>query len=317
MPLSLEQYAAYLDTRGLHWPAAPRPESAKAKPHLVRLRGLRGVLWNVYGTLLSIGGGEVWFTHPQPFVMQTALDKAVQEFKMWGAMTRRPGPPSEYLSGIYQQALLKQKMASGAGTERLPEVSSERLWESVIRILLQKDYQFDAGFYGSLNEFSRKVAYFFHSSLQGTECYPGAADALLRIKARGLVQGLLADAQPFTPLQLQRGLEAQQPGLRLDDVLDEGLRFLSCELRARKPSERLFRQAKSALAERGVGAEDVLHVGSSVTRDLIPARRAGFRTALFAADKGSLQATPEQLRDPAGRPDVLLTELDQLTEVIP
>jgi FMN phosphatase YigB (HAD superfamily) len=318
MPLSLEQYAAYLERRGLHWPATPEPEPAKARRHLVRLPGVRAVLWNVYGTLLSIAGGEVWFTHPQPFAMQVALDKTVQEFKMWGAMTRRPGQPSDYLAILYEQALLKQKMASSGGSrERILEVSSELVWAAVIKVLCQKDYQFDATFYGSLNEFSRKVAFFFHSCLQGTACFPGAADALLRLKARGLMQGLLADAQPFTPLQLQRGMAVQLPSIRLDDLLDDGLQFLSCEARARKPSERLFRKAQEALAEKGLAPEEVLHIGSNMTRDLLPARRLGFRTALFAGDKGSLQATPEQLKDSAGRPDVLLTDLGQLVELFP
>ena len=316
MPLSLEQYAAHLKHRGCHWPAPPVPESAKAKPHLVRLRGLRAVLWNAYGTLLSINGGEIWFDHPQPFIMETALDRTVQEFKMWGAMTRRPGQPSEYLASIYQQALMREKMASGYG-ERFREVSSERVWEAVIKILMQKDYQFDAGYYGSLNEFSRKVAYFFHACLQGTACYSGAADGLVRTKARGLLQGLLADAQPFTLVQLQCGVAAQEPAAGLDDLIDSDLRILSCEWRVRKPAERLFRQAQMALAEHGVSPDDVLHIGSNVTRDLIPARRMGFRTALFAGDKGSLQATADQLKDPFGRPDVLLTDLDQLAEVIP
>ncbi len=316
MPLSLEQYAAYLERRGCQWPAPPVPEPAKARPHLVRLRGLRAVLWNAYGTLLSVNGGELWFTHPQPFVMQTALERTSQEFKMWGSMTRKPGQPSAYLAEIYQQALLKQKMASSGG-ERFPDISSERVWEAVVKILIQKDYQFDAGFYGSLNEFSRKVAYFFHSCIQGTACYPGASDTLLRVKARGLLQGLLADGQPFTPVQIQRGLAAQDPAARLEDRLDEGLQFLSCDARARKPSERLFRRAQAEVMERGIDPEQVLHVGSNVTRDLVPARRLGFRTALFAGDKVSLQATPEQMKDPPGRPDVLLTELEQLAEVIP
>jgi FMN phosphatase YigB (HAD superfamily) len=317
MPLSLEQYAAYLDKRGLPWPAAPEPEPAKARQHLVKLPGIRAVLWNVYGTVLSIAGGEIWFTHPQAFIMQVALDKTVQEFKMWSSMTRRPGQPSEYLAILYEQALLRQKMAAGGGNERLPEVSSERLWEAVIKILIQKDYKFDATFYGSLNEFARKVAYFFHSSLQGTACYPGAADMLLRIKSRGLLQGLLADAQTFTPLQMQRGLAAQMPDIRLDHLLDDNLRFLSCEMQGRKPSERIFRKVQTALTEQGITPEQVLHIGNSVPRDMIPARRLGFRTALFAGDKGSLQATAEQLKDTAGRPDVLLTDLNQLAEVIP
>jgi hypothetical protein len=50
--------------------------------------------------------------------------------------------------------------------------------------------------------------------------------------------------------------------------------------------------------------------------DLIPAKRLGMKTALFAGDRASLQATPEQLKDPASRPDVMLTELQQIAEVV-
>ena len=40
------------------------------------------------------------------------------------------------------------------------------------------------------------------------------------------------------------------------------------------------------------------------------------KTGLFAGDKASLQATSEQMRDPTTRPDVLLTELTQIADVI-
>jgi hypothetical protein len=181
---------------------------------------------------------------------------------------------------------------------------------------MQKDYKFDASFFGSLNEYSRKVAYFFHASLQATTCYPGAAHALAHVAERGLAQGLLADGQCFTTVQLQRGLEAQAPEARLEQWLTDGLTVLSGDVRARKPSERLFRQALTALAEKGIAPAEVLHVGSRVQQDLVAARRLGMRTALFAGDKTSLQATPEQIKEPASRPDVLLTELEQITSVI-
>ena len=99
-------------------------------------------------------------------------------------------------------------------------------------------------------------------------------------------------------------------------MIDPGLRVLSYEVRGRKPSERLFRQALTALNEKGIGPAEVLHVGSRMTADLVPARRLGMRTALFAGDKASLQATPEQLKDPTVRPDVLLTEPAQIAEVV-
>ena len=42
MPLTLEQYAGYLDTRqDLSWPARVPVEQPKARPHLVRLPGIR------------------------------------------------------------------------------------------------------------------------------------------------------------------------------------------------------------------------------------------------------------------------------------
>ena len=98
MGLTLDQYATYLDTRNLHWPAPPEVEPPKAKPHLKRLPEVRAVLWNVYGTLLSISGGELLFQHPQTVIQKVALDKTVQEFKMWPAMSRKPGQPAEYLA---------------------------------------------------------------------------------------------------------------------------------------------------------------------------------------------------------------------------
>ena len=78
----------------------------------------------------------------------------------------------------------------------------------------------------------------------------------------------------------------------------------------------VYQAALTALNGKGLEASQVLHVGSRVQQDLVPARRLGMRTALFAGDRASLQATPEQLKEPAGRPDVLLTDLSQLTEVV-
>ena len=37
---------------------------------------------------------------------------------------------------------------------------------------------------------------------------------------------------------------------------------------------------------------------------------------LFVGDKGSLQASPDQCKEIASKPDVLLTELSQIAEVI-
>src|SRR5947209_12104538 len=175
MPLSLDEYATQLDSRGLPWPAPPAPVPPKVRPHTPTLEGVRGVLWTVYGTLLAIPEGELKFEVENDFMMNVALDKTIHEFKMWGSMSRKPGQPSEYMREIYKKALDEQRLAPAP--DKYPELLSEKVWEGIIKKLFQKDYQFDSGFYGALNEYAKKVAYFFHASLQGTGPYPNATAA--------------------------------------------------------------------------------------------------------------------------------------------
>lgn len=315
MPLSLDQYATHLDGRNdLNWPAPPDVTAAKARPHLAPIPNVRAVTWSIYGTLLAIGGGDFLFEHPKPFIMDMALDKTIQEFNMWNSMTRKAGQPADYLKQIYADVLRDQSMAGGS---KHPEIHSDKIWHAILKKLLQKDYKFDAGFYGALNEYAQKIAYFFHASLQGTACYAGAADALQTLFQRGIIQGLIADAQCFTTTQLQRGLKQQDGSANLDDLIHPEARALSFKLGVRKPSENLFRHVLTVLRERDIAPEQVLHVGSRIANDIVPARRLGMRTALFAGDTTSLQATAEQLKTPASRPDVLLTDLKQILDVVP
>jgi len=312
MPLTLEQYATYLDTRGLPWPAPPKVELPRVKPHVPHLEGIRAVLWTVYGTLLAVPEGELKFEVSNEFLMNVALDKTIHEFKMWGSMSRKPGQPAEYMREVYKKALDEQRLAPSAGKN--PEVLSEKVWESIIKKLFQKDYAFDAGFYGSLNDYSRKVAYFFHASLQGTGCYDNAATAFKAVS--GLRQGLLADGQCFTAVQLARGIARQDESIKLDDLIPPADRVLSCDHKARKPSDVLFQMAVEKLAGQGVEPSEILHIGNSLPRDISPAKKWGMRTALFAGDRVSLAATAEQLKDPHYRPDAMLTDLGQVAQLI-
>ena len=204
MPLTLDQYATYLDSRDLHWPAPPKVDVPRVKPHLPVIPSIKSILWNVYGTLLAIPGGELAFESDNDFLMNVALDKTIHEFKMWGSMSRKPGQPSEYMREIYRKVLDEQRLA--AADEYGPEIVAEKVWESIIKKLFQKEYKFDATFFGSLTDYSKKVAYFFHASLQGTGCYDDAAHGVAEAAQRGLVQGLLGNGQCFTPTQLARGL---------------------------------------------------------------------------------------------------------------
>lgn len=310
MPLSLEQYVLdHLPGRGLPWPVMPRVESPRAKPSLHPLP-VRAVLWNVYGTLLAVPTGELQFEAQIEFATDAAFDKTVQEFKMWQSMSRKPGAPGAYMKELFKKAFDLVRLTGGG------EVKAELIWDDIVKKLMTKEYSYDAAQYGPPAEYVKKIAYFYHASVQGCGAYPGAAEALRRVSAAGRKQGLLADGQCFTPPQLLKGLQAQDPHLDLGLHLPADLRVLSADVGVKKPGDELFRAALAAVRAKGIAAAEVLHVGSSLTRDIAPAKKLGMKTALFAGDKGSLQATGEQLKDPQFRPDVLLTELPQIAEVI-
>ena len=312
MPLTLEQYVERLGERtDLPWPVAPKIDPPKAKPHLSQFP-VRAVLWTVYGTLVAVPQGELLDVHPQDFVTDAALDKLIKEFKMWNSMSRKPGAPAVHLKESYTKGLSNLRMA-GSGGEKHPEVQFERVWEDIVKKL--RDYNYDVLQYGALPDFAKKMAYFYQASIQGAGAYPGAAKTLNAVSG-GCVQGLLADGQCFTFGQLQRCLKQQDPGFDANAAFPINLRFISAERKAKKPSDTLFKAAAQVCAAQGIKPNEVLHVGSSLARDIAPAKKAGFRTALFAGDKNSLAATPDQLKDPAFRPDVMLTDLPQLLDVI-
>ena len=314
MPLTREQYVERLDARTeLPWPKAPPIDPPKAKPKITQMP-VRCVFWTVYGTLVAVPTGELLFEHSTDFVMDAALDKVIKEFKMWQSMSRKPGAPAAQLKEMYLKALTHLRMA-GSGGEKYPEVQAERAWDDIVKKLQQKEYTFDALTYGSLDDSAKKMAYFFHASIQGSGPYPGAVDAVRMIAEGGRAQGLLADGQAFTAAQLQRCMKVQDPDFETDAYFPAVMRFISGERKAKKPSETLFKLAAQAAAAKGIAPGEVLHVGSNLARDIAPAKKAGFRTALFAGDKNSVAATPEQLKDPATRPDVMITELTQVLEV--
>lgn len=316
MSLTLEQYDEYLDSRAdLIWPAAPDVHRTKSKPHLKRLTRVKAITWNVYGTLLSIAGGEFLREHPQKFIMDLALDKTIQEFKMWKSMSRKPGHPAEYMRVMIGNVVDELSFQVDKG-ERYPEISVERIWEGIVKKLLQNEYVLETARYGTLEEFSLKIAYFFHRSLQGIGAQQSAGETIQWLKNQQYWQGLLADGQAFTSLQLKKCLHEQNPDCYFDLCIPPYARVLSYSVRSKKPSDRLYKEMVARLSKSGISPDETLHIGNDLANDLGPARKHGFLTCLYTGDSSSLKASPEMIADKALRPDVMITELSQVIEML-
>jgi FMN phosphatase YigB (HAD superfamily) len=317
MPKSLYEYADWLAHRDdLIWPVAPPQTPRKAIPSIKPLPGIRAVTWNVYGTLLRITDGELLLLPSQQLRMQVALEKTIQEFNMWQSMTRKAGPPWEHLLAQYKDVLEELRLTTPARKGDTAQVDSVRLWRKLISRLEQKEYTYDTEFYGDPDEFAEKVAYFFHSCLQGIAAMDKAAVVVKGVAAAGFVQGLLADGQSFTLTQLLRAFQATTKLPPVNQLFSTGCVVLSYDVGVKKPSRTLFETAVQGFRHHGIPPGEVLYVSNCWPDDLTVAKEVGFRTALFAGDKNSLRASAEEILTSELRPDRLITELTQIRSLL-
>ena len=315
MSLSLAEYADFLDGRKLIWPRVPPPKPVNANPSARHLPGVRAVLWDVYSTLVRVSDGQFMLFPQEEARLQIALDKTIHEFNMWNHMYRKPGPPWQSMIGIYKSTIERQSMQA-VPKGNVTEVNLVDTWRTLIGKLFEKEYHYDEGQYGDLDEFSEKVAYFFHSCLQATEAREGAARAMSDVSAAGLTQGLLSNGQSFTFVQALRALAIQGDLPPIYELFRPQALILSYDVGVKKPSKMLFAQAVQQLRSIGIQAQETLHISCRLSTDLVPARAAGMKTALLVAEKSGLEVSAGVLKDPATRPDRLLTHLDQLRAVI-
>ena len=316
MPQSLTEYAEWLDGQDYTWPVPPPVEPVKATPSVKPLDGIAAVTWSVYGTLLRISDGCLHLDHPQQLRMQVAMEKTIKAFNMWQSMSRKSGAPWEYLYDQYRDCLRMKQMTATSRSGDFPQVNAAELWQTLVERLEQNEYEIDEAFYGDGEQFAEKVAFFFHQALQGIEASAGAVETLTAIAGSSCRQTLLADAQPFTLVQMLRALGRDATLPPLGELLDAGAMTLSCQVGLRKPSRPLYRSCLDRLAENGIEPGEVLHVGSRLQNDLAIAKQLGMKTALYAGDSSSFEASQEDIQDPDLRPDRLLTELTQVLTVL-
>jgi putative hydrolase of the HAD superfamily len=137
---------------------------------------------------------------------------------------------------------------------------------------------------------------------------PSLGFVLEDVQNAGLSMGIVSNAQFFTPLLFEAFL-----GKGIKELgFAEELCVFSFLVGEAKPSARLFEIPRDILLDRGIDPESILYVGNDMLNDILCAKDAGFRTALFAGDSRSLR-----LREGDGRvrdcePDWIITSLDQL-----
>lgn len=270
-----------------------QPVPTDVEPRLGALAGVRAVLFDVYGTLVTSGSGDVGTAAASG--RGTAFVETLASVDV------------EYLAdgdeGVTR--LIEAIRAQHAANEEaeFPEVDITRVWH-----LLLHAEKLAGRLRGAIDldeESLDRLAIEYEVRVNPVWPMPGARETIDTLRDAGRLLGIVSNAQFFTPLLFPALLGEDLESLGFDpDVQFYSYRYLQA-----KPGTFLYERAAEAVAAKGLEPHEVLYVGNDMLNDVTPANRVGFRTALFAGDARSLRLRE---RDVEVEPDAVVTELGQI-----
>ncbi|MFW5828747.1 MAG: HAD family hydrolase [Planctomycetota bacterium] len=276
----------------------PRPTETEAV--LRPVPGIRVVLWDIYGTLLISASGDVGSADAQG--RGTAMHQALRSIGL------RPSGAPHAAAEQLLAAIKRFQHEVGMQGVPAPEVEIRQCWRDCCARLLA------LGLLDSLPREQDLAPLALAYELASNPCWPmpDARRVLSALQRAGLRQGIISNAQFYTPLLFPALFRAEIPDLGIDPELC----WFSYEHLRAKPDTWLFRQALERLAHRGIGAQQCLYIGNDMRNDMLPASQMGLRTALFAGDARSLRWRREHPQASTVQPDLVLTCLSQLPDCI-
>ncbi len=249
---------------------------------------VRAVLFDVYGTLFVSGSGDV------------SVVKKLVVIDELGRLLRNYGfsDDPELIRDKYFNEIKEVHDYKRRGGVDYPEVVIEDIWSEVL----------DFSTVDRAMEFAAE----YESIFNPVWPMPQTEELLAELHRRGLILGIVSNAQFFTPLLFPAffGKSSIQIGLRDELVLYSYIYGYA------KPSLFLFHKAKELLERLGIDSEETLFVGNDMLNDIFPARMVGFQTALFAGDRRSMRLGEGDDRLRGIFPDITVIDLKEISEYI-
>ncbi len=274
-------------------------------PVLAKLKSVRAVLFDIYGTLLVSGSGDVGVLRQA--ACEQSLAEALSTVGAASPGSLLDGEALDHAAHIGMESFFAtieafHEQSRSIGVE-YPEVDIMAVWSRVVTDLIVR------GLLSAKSTLNiRQLAVEYESRANPVWPMPGVEQCLASLRGGGLRLGIISNAQFYTrelfPALL--GKEAEELGF------EPGLQYYSYQYGLSKPDSKLFELAAEELRRGQIAPESVIFVGNDMLNDVLPAKKVGFRTALFAGDSRSLRLRKDDPRLSGTVPDLVLTNIGQL-----
>ena len=275
-------------------PLQPIPTDCAS--NVPRLEGISAVVFDVYGTMLISGCGEIGSA--------TAVDSA-EAAQL--ALTELDLHPKSN-AGAACVRWLKEAIHSDHTVKcsqgiDYPEVDICLIWQTVLVRALNE------GLIKGMAD-PRAVSVAYECRVNPVWPMPGLREVIAAMRSFGLELGMVSNAQFFTSLLVEMLL-----GQSLANLGFASKRCIwSYRLGEAKPALRLYQLLLDNMG--GIKPEQILYVGNDVRNDILPASKIGMRTALFAGDRRSLRLREDDPNCASVCPDAIVTDLHQLLNIV-
>jgi putative hydrolase of the HAD superfamily len=266
---------------------APLPTSLTPQGEL--RENIRCILFDIYGTLFISGSGDISLAKQK--------SPEVQELRQLLRKYTIRQTPQTLLHEFYGAVETVHDQLRNKGVD-FPEINIEQIWMQV----LQNDD----------DNTIRQFAVEFELIVNPVCPMPNLSMMLSACRHQSILMGIISNAQFYTPFLFSWFLNSDLQGLGFN----QDLLFYSYRFEVAKPSLILFKMAAEKLKEKGIPPSSVLYLGNDMLNDIYPAKITGFQTALFAGDKRSLRLRKNDPRCADLRPDLVLTDLGQLPQLL-
>lgn len=285
--------------RALSQPLVPEPTGYPAR--VDPIDGIRAVVFDVYGTMLISGTGDIGIASDE------------EDERIFREALAAAGLPAGHLpaelrgSDVFMEAIHAAQRERRAEGVEFPEVDILAVWNDTLAALVEH------GIPSISDEQLRALAIENECRANPVWPMPALAQTLDALSGAGMLLGIVSNAQFYTPLLFNALLGASLEELGFDPALC----VWSYRMREGKPSARLYERLAAALSqEHGVTPGETLYVGNDQLKDIWPAQQVGFRTALFAGDRRSLRLREGDERCAKTRADLVIDDLPQLLKAI-
>lgn len=282
-------------------PMEPIPTGMKIDLHPID--GIETILFDVYGTLLISGSGDVGTAAATDSA--EAFTQALRSAGYEGDLSRAGELGPEMMKA---EVRLWHETARENGIE-FPEVEISKVWKNVIQKFQSLELlKADDGPQQIL-----RLAVEYECRVNPVWPMPGALETIQKLKARGFKLGIVSNAQFYTPLILEALFGKPVEALGFDPALC----VWSYQALRAKPAIELFSFDKAQ--DRQTLETDfskTLYVGNDMLNDIWTATQAGCQTVLFAGDQRSLRLREQDSRCKKLKPTAVVDDLRQITEMI-